>query len=343
MDSTALSATFENLTELSTLPTDTTPYRVLDQGTLLTPTEPQVDTARQPLTTGLFNTGSPPYPSIPPSSHLLRKEVMSNAWREIGLAATDAGNPFSQGPLSPLFHDFSFADFSKDNTLPDSGLAFSVEHVPMDVHNLDVGDLQSPFMVMTPFRDRESNPQAPPNLSDIPRSERTNSDSGDDLSLCENAFRQSFWLYNPGQGDHWQGKTSELSPSLNGMISDCVPRRLEQNIFTPVRSSTRYHILDLFLSISTELGNKRILSSFPSVETLNYLLLKDLEHRRDEIDSWIHWPTFDPNTASPELVIGLVISGALRCERAIFWRLGLALLEVHRQLNTQLVCPIFSF
>lgn len=254
-----------------------------------------------------------------------------------------------QSSQSPLFQDFFSANFSGEIVFPDdaghiradTSLLFSTDQIPMDILNLDPDNLQSPCLAINPFNHKSLNSQITQSFSDLHRHERAKSDPCQDISLGEDAFKRSFWLYNPVLGEHWRAKASELSPSLNKIISECIPEALEQDSLIHLSSSTRYHVLSLFLSLSA-FDSKQILASFPSVKTLNYLLWKDLECRKDELDSWVHCPSFDPNSASPEVVIGLVISGALRCNRAIFWRLGLALLEVQRLLCAQLVRPPLS-
>ncbi|KAH7248154.1 hypothetical protein B0J15DRAFT_401122 [Fusarium solani] len=172
-------------------------------------------------------------------------------------------------------------------------------------------------------------------------------------SSSEDAFRQSLWSWTPREGEHWQSQTTELILCLDDLVSGFVARSPQTHACPPLLASTRHHLVSMMLSVSGEGNYERIISTFPSLATLDYLLSKDLQSRSIELDSWIHVATFNPNLACPQLVLGLIISGAFRCDHPLFWKLSLAMLELHMELclqlfssnhrNARLIAPIQTF
>ncbi|KAF5529282.1 C2H2 type zinc finger domain-containing protein, partial [Fusarium phyllophilum] len=148
----------------------------------------------------------------------------------------------------------------------------------------------------------------------------------------EYAFRQSLWSWTIREGEHWRSETTELIPWLDDQVSDFVAQNPQTCASTPLLASTRHRLISMLLSVSSTGDYERIMSTFPSLTTLDYLLSKDLQGHSKELDSWIHIATFDPNLACPELVLGLIISGAFRCNHPQLWKLGLAMLELHMEL-----------
>lgn len=172
---------------------------------------------------------------------------------------------------------------------------------------------------------------APPNTDDVPGADRG-------FSLGAKAYKQSFLHWMPMEGEDWLTKTADLSPALEEMICAYVSSDSQQHNIVHLQSSTRYRILSSILSIANSADHHRILSSFPSLEVLEYLLSMELSEHSREADPWLHVPSFDPNTACTELIIGLIIAGAFRSDCAVFLKFALALHEVHRQLIARLVC-----
>jgi hypothetical protein len=159
------------------------------------------------------------------------------------------------------------------------------------------------------------------------------------LSDGEDAFRQSLWSWTPREGDHWRSQTAELIPCLDDLLSDYIAQSPQTYACIPILASTRHRLVSMMLTVSGEGNYERIMATFPSLATLNYLLSKDLQCRSMELHSWIHVGTFNPNLACPHLVFGLIISGAFRCGDTLFWKLGLSMLELHLELCLRLVSP----
>ncbi|EOA83387.1 uncharacterized protein SETTUDRAFT_94626, partial [Exserohilum turcica Et28A] len=226
-------------------------------------------------------------------------------------------SPFElQNSISTSFlAEVSCTDFS-DHFNPDDGLGYSWDAFNLDVFNFGTLETEAIF-------------EAPSNTDNV-------SETNEGLSLSENAYKQSFLLWTPTEGETWLAKTADLSPTLDGELSACVSSNPQQHALVRLEPSTRYRILSSILSIAGSANHQRILSSFPSLEVLEYLLSRELAEHSQEADSWLHIPSFDPNTACTELVLGLVIAGAFRTDRAIFLKFALALHELHQHLISRL-------
>lgn len=252
-----------------------------------------------------------------------------------------------------------FADFLKEIIQPgganndmESDSAGSMDPALKDILNFSGWDTlssmdhdfpsENPWQLPAPFRQEALHSPRPASL----RGYGT-------LSGAEIDFKQSLWSWTPREGEHWRSQTTELIPCLDDLVSETTAQNPQTYVCPRILSSTRHRLLSVLLSVAGEANYERVLSTFPSAATLDYLLSRDLQRRVEEPDSWIHQATFDPNLACPQLVIGLVISGAFRCGHALFWKLGLALLELHLELNlrmfssngrnTRLIAPIQSY
>ncbi|KAH6868930.1 hypothetical protein B0T10DRAFT_419160 [Thelonectria olida] len=269
---------------------------------------------------------------------------------------------FETGNPSLLMDDADlFADFLKDiiyggsnDEVTQSGPATSSDPMPMDILNFGPLGVTSPGIGSG--TSRESSRCYPPmaRQEEYPHVEwPADMKDHNKVSSSEDAFRQSLWSWTPREGEHWRSQTTELILCLDDLVSGFVAQSPQTYACPPLLASTRHRLVSMMLPISGEGNYERIISTFPSVTTLDYLLSKDLQRRSIELDSWIHLATFNPNLACPQLVLGLIISGAFRCGHPLFRKLGLALLELHMELslqlfssnarNARLIAPIQTF
>jgi hypothetical protein len=235
-----------------------------------------------------------------------------------------------------------FADFLKDIIYSgnDAGATEPSQAAPFNPMSMDILDF-GPLHGMFPQIRGESSWCYPPmTCQDYSHSEwpADGTNRGNIIS-SEYAFRQSLWSWTPKEGDHWRSETTELRPCLDDLVSDFTAQNPQTCASTPLLASTRHRLISMMLSVSGTGDYERIMSTFPSLTTLDYLLSKDLQRRSIELDSWIHIATFDPNLACPQLVLGIIISGAFRCSHPLLWKLGLAMLELHLELCLRLVSP----
>ncbi|KAJ6286678.1 hypothetical protein J3E71DRAFT_207476 [Bipolaris maydis] len=242
------------------------------------------------------------------------------------------------GPNTVQLQQPSSTDFSAETSClglldaPGDELGWSWDALNLDI--LDFGSLETqPLSAVPPERD------------DMSEADRN-------LSMGESAYKQSFLLWTPREGEGWSAKIADLLLALDEMMSASVSADLQQHTLVHLQPSTRYRILSLVLSFTDSADHCRLLSSFPSIRVLEYLLSMELAEQSREADCWLHVPSFDPNTASMELVIGLIAAGAFRSDSAVFLKFALALHELHRELiayfqgdprNIRMLGPVQSF
>ncbi|KAJ5736448.1 uncharacterized protein N7483_001573 [Penicillium malachiteum] len=95
-------------------------------------------------------------------------------------------------------------------------------------------------------------------------------------------------------------------------------------------ASSRDLIFGLVLEISREANLHRIMKSFPSTELLDGLIQQFFENQSQSVVSFIHGPTFHPNSEHPSILAGLAAAGAVRSHIPTIRKLGYALLEIVR-------------
>jgi hypothetical protein len=78
------------------------------------------------------------------------------------------------------------------------------------------------------------------------------------------------------------------------------------------------------------------MKSFPSTELLDSLIQDFFARQSEQVDSWIHGPTFHPNEESPDMVGIIAAAGAVKSPIPTIRKLGFALMEVVRlQMSTK--------
>ncbi|PNH40538.1 hypothetical protein VD0004_g6480 [Verticillium dahliae] len=143
------------------------------------------------------------------------------------------------------------------------------------------------------------------------------------------AFRNFQWRFRPSVNDHAGAEEHNLS--LPEAIDTTSPEsRLSVNLritCARLKSSIRDRILTLVIK-SCRPGNlSKAVSSFPSVELLDTLVQYYLGSPMARTDSYIHTPTFDPNTKRPELVAAMAAAGAVLTLDPALVKLGYAIQE----------------
>ncbi|KAJ5055114.1 hypothetical protein J3E72DRAFT_231447 [Bipolaris maydis] len=286
---------------------------------------------------GSINTIDPTELQVP-SGKMLQELQNSSANQSIAPLSIDKGKPIILGPNTVQLQQPSSTDFSAETSClglldaPGDELGWSWDALNLDI--LDFGSLETqPLSAVPPERD------------DMSEADRN-------LSMGESAYKQSFLLWTPREGEGWSAKIADLLLALDEMMSASVSADLQQHTLVHLQPSTRYRILSLVLSFTDSADHCRLLSSFPSIRVLEYLLSMELAEQSREADCWLHVPSFDPNTASMELVIGLIAAGAFRSDSAVFLKFALALHELHRELiayfqgdprNIRMLGPVQSF
>ena len=96
----------------------------------------------------------------------------------------------------------------------------------------------------------------------------------------------------------------------------------------PLSLNTRDRILGMVLETCPHSASSRIIASFPSAEFLNNCIEYYFSRRHEEqIDSYIHLPTLQPNNQRAELLAMLAGAGAVCTASSLIRKLGYALQE----------------
>lgn len=151
-----------------------------------------------------------------------------------------------------------------------------------------------------------------------------------DLSRGHAAFKRSPWLWDPKQEDyvhrdkegiHFDEGSIAKSPEF-GRLLDRPPRKL--------RLSSQ-HRDRIFSVVLTQNKDPTKVPAFPTLDLLNYLFQAHFVHDDYQLDSWIHAPSFDPDTTIPEVLAAIISSGATYISIPAIWQFGLAMQEVVRE------------
>ncbi|KAJ5698025.1 hypothetical protein N7462_000030 [Penicillium macrosclerotiorum] len=156
-------------------------------------------------------------------------------------------------------------------------------------------------------------------------------DADREIGIGAEAYhRSSFSQWKPAQEDHACADHENLS----------VPRAIDspetsatsdrQILSERLSSSSRDLIFGLVLEISREANLTRIMKSFPSTELLDGLIQQYFEFQSHSLDSFIHGPTFRPNTEHASILAALASAAAVRSTIPTIRKLGYALLEIVR-------------
>lgn len=160
-----------------------------------------------------------------------------------------------------------------------------------------------------------------------------------DASRGHAAFKRSPWLWEPKQEDYVRREKEALdideqslaqSPVLLGRrsrLSDDAATTTTTTVTRRINSHQRDRIFSIVLAQNKDPAR---VPSFPSLELLDYLLQASFVRDEYLLNSWIHAPSFDPETAMPELLAAIVSSGASFISVPAIWQFGLAIQEVVR-------------
>lgn len=125
-------------------------------------------------------------------------------------------------------------------------------------------------------------------------------------------------------------------PSLGERPTMTVPKNIDDGALfegnrkklpEPLSSSTRDKIIGLVLESGPQNTSYRVVQSFPSADFLTHCIEYYFSRHDDQIDSYIHLPTLQPNDEQPELVAMLAGAGAVCTASPVVRELGYALQE----------------
>ncbi|KAK8231817.1 c6 zinc finger domain-containing protein [Phyllosticta capitalensis] len=233
--------------------------------------------------------------------------------------------PNNAGSFSPAQWDFeprNVLDFTVEDDLSFDATDFGL----LDAFNGKPFNLNEDFGQMT----SESNLSAPSQ----PETNLTSNGSLDErgrVALGTEAFRKSSLVrWHPhNEGSHIE--MGKISVPKTDATSPDGRYRAEQHVLSEhLDQSARDQLLAAILNACDTANVGRVVSSFPTTELLDDFLQCFFASHSARVDSYIHAPTFSPNTAKSGLLGAIVASGALHTEIRALQKLGHAVQEAVR-------------
>ena len=168
-------------------------------------------------------------------------------------------------------------------------------------------------------------------LNNIANGVNDDIDSDSGIALGAEAYRRSsLSTWKPAHEDHALADQENLSvpKSIDSPESNVTSDR--QILSERLSPSSRDLIFGIVLQTSQQASMTRIMKSFPSTELLDSLIQSFFEWQRQQLDSWIHGPTFQPSQEDPDILAALAAAGAVRSTIPTIRKLGYALIEIVR-------------
>jgi Fungal Zn(2)-Cys(6) binuclear cluster domain/Zinc finger, C2H2 type len=167
----------------------------------------------------------------------------------------------------------------------------------------------------------------------------SSSDSPSGAGVGADAFKRSLiGSWTPLADDSSMMERQNLMMPRNA-DSSSIFTESKLSIQEPLSLSSRDRILGMVLETCPQTAAGRIIASFPSAEFLNDCIRYYFARRHEEqIDSYIHLPTFKPNEQRPELLAMLAGAGAVCTSSFVVRKLGYALQEAVRHAMGRRVC-----
>jgi hypothetical protein len=169
----------------------------------------------------------------------------------------------------------------------------------------------------------------PPEFNGFEPRDRFDADSGIGMG-AEAYHRSSLSAWKPVQQDRAFDDHENLSVPQAIDSPEAIVASDRQILSERLSSSNRDLIFGLVLEISREANLTRIMKSFPSTELLDGLIQQYFEDQSRSVDSFIHGPTFRPNSEHASILAILAAAGAVRSPIPTIRKLGYALLEIVR-------------
>ncbi|KAK7899769.1 hypothetical protein LTR67_003514 [Exophiala xenobiotica] len=149
------------------------------------------------------------------------------------------------------------------------------------------------------------------------------------VSLGQQAFKESVWLWTPKFGDCGSGDRANLSSAYDysklGLNGVDTPPILEQ-----MSLATRDRVLAMVLKTTDVASVPLVVARFPPPELLTKFVNYYLIHHLQSDTMWIHVATLRINEESAEFLAAMIAAGASGCGIPEFRKLGLAFQEAVR-------------
>ncbi|KAL3457409.1 hypothetical protein BJX64DRAFT_19115 [Aspergillus heterothallicus] len=164
-----------------------------------------------------------------------------------------------------------------------------------------------------------------------PADEPHDRDADSGIALGAEAYqRSSLSAWKPAREDHAFADQGDLSVPKSIDSPEASVRSERQILSERLSPGTRDLIFGMVLQTSQRANLARIMKSFPSTELLDSLIQDYFAHQSQQVDAWIHGPTFQLNEESPDMVGIIAAAAAVRSPIPTIRKLGYALMEVVR-------------
>jgi hypothetical protein len=227
---------------------------------------------------------------------------------------------------------------SSENTYPvlmsaeDLGVGFWDDYLDANMHIEDTGTQN----LSTPTNSNTFMPRADPG------------DSSRDMNALEqkafraaaNAFEQSGWNWSPSSQDHRSAEHGGLSLPHDWACQEGIPLPDADFSAKQMGLTDRERVMGLLLTYCSKQHLARMVSTFPSIDSLNGLVHHFL---RSQTAGWIHIPSFNPTSIRPELLAAVLAHGACSTPVDVMKKLGYAMVDIVRSavidnVSTRLFC-----
>lgn len=269
------------------------------------------------------------------------------------LSLTDGSNTIPSSNDSILdFDDSSLAEFLRDVIMPGSPTSLAEANAAgflpqnyycgRDVFNfgmdssLDFNDLDFSWIDSQQYKQPQLWASVPLNVDEMRIAGQDTPDFNSGTTAGAEAFQKSVWRWKPGPHNHAYAEQIHLSVPYKDMQHlevrlppDVLGHRIEQ--------TARDKILAMVLGTCERVNVSKVVTSFPSADFLDSLMHTFFRSELSREDSWIHIPTFKPQTNRAEWNAIVVAAGAVLSSIPTVRKLGFAIEEAVR-LTVPAVC-----
>jgi hypothetical protein len=145
-----------------------------------------------------------------------------------------------------------------------------------------------------------------------------------------NAFEQSGWNWSPSSQDHRSAEHGGLSLPHDWARQQGIPQPDADFSAKQMGLTDRERVMGVLLTYCSKQHLARMVSTFPSIGSLNGLVHGFLRSQTSSHEPWIHVPTFDPTTSRPELLAAVLAHGACSTPVEVMTKLGYAMIDIVR-------------
>ncbi|KAL1620438.1 hypothetical protein SLS54_006225 [Diplodia seriata] len=254
-------------------------------------------------------------------------------------------------PSSLTVHENNFYDFLRNVLTPNNPGSLSPTNWGFEPRNIldfnvedDLSFDANDFGLLDAFNGKPFNPHEdfgvfPPTIqapSVSAPAASTPSDSGQQsdrrrAGIGAEAYRRSsFVRWQPAHEGAFL-EVGKISTPQEEAASPDTRYKPDQRILSErLEQSSRDKLLAIILNTCDATNLGRVVSSFPSADLLDDFLQCFFAREGPLIDSFIHIPTFNPNTIKPELLGAIVAAGAVSTDMKALQKLGHAIQEAVR-------------